>query len=137
MGTKNEAAWSLIAEALELHGQGSRKEALWTDLKDPMIERVKEAVALAPEEADVLFMATWLLNPLSAAWAEPKRLIGDYQRRLDQLGGPSDEVLEMVGGKEVYRRHRAMVKESAGSGCLVSVAQAVLVLTLIAAAVAL
>jgi hypothetical protein len=132
MGTKNQAAWALIQEAVELRDQGVRKEALWAALKDPMIERVKRAVAKAPNDPDVLLMGTWLLTPLAAAFPEPNRLIANYQQRLDQLGGPSDEVLAIVGGKDAYRRQRSVVKGTAGSGCLVAALKAVAVLAVVA-----
>lgn len=131
MGTQE--AMGFIAEAFELQQRGARKEAAWSALKDPMIDLVKKAVKAAPKDPDVLFMATWLITPLAAAYSEPKRLIADYQRRLDQLGGPTDAVLDMAGGDEAYRRHRSMVKESAGSGCVVAVAQAIVVLLFAAA----
>jgi len=126
MGTQE--AMGFIAEAFELQQQGARKEVAWAALKDPMIDLVKKAVKAAPKDPDVLFMATWLITPLAAAYSEPRRLIADYQGRLDELGGPTDAVLGMAGGEEAYRRHRSMVKESAGSSCVVAVAQAIIIL---------
>lgn len=127
-------AMAFIAEAFELQQRGARKEAAWAELKGPMIDLVKKAVNVAPKDPDVLFMATWVISPLAAAYSEPKRLIADYQRRLDQLGGPTDSVLDMAGGKEAYRRHRSMVKESAGSGCAVAIMQVLAVVALAALA---
>jgi len=132
MGTQE--AMGFIAEAFELQQRGARKEVAWAALKDPMIDLIKKAVKTAPKDPDVLFMATWLIKPLAAAYSEPKRLLADYQRRLDQLGGPTEAVLDMAGGEEAYRRHRSMVKESAGSGCVVAVVQAIVTLLLAAAA---
>lgn len=132
MGTQE--AMGFIAEAFELQQLGASKEASWAELKDPMIDLVKKAVRAAPQDPDVLFMGTWLLTPLAAAYSEPKRLIADYQRRIDQLGGPTEAVLGMAGGEEAYRRHRSMVKETAGSGCVVAVVQMVAILLLAAAA---
>jgi hypothetical protein len=114
-------AMALIAEAHELQKQGARKEKAWASLKGPITERVKRAVQLAPKDPDVLFMATWLLTPFAAAYSDAKRLVGEYQDRLDRLGGPTEGVLEIGGGKEAYDRHRSMVKQAAGSGCLVAV----------------
>lgn len=86
MGTQE--GMGFIAEALELQERGQRKEARWADLKDPMIDLVKKAVAAAPRESDVLFMGTWLLTPLAAAYSEPKRLIADYHDDWISLADP-------------------------------------------------
>ena len=131
-----DQARRLVAEAYELQGQGKRKERTWTELRGPITERVTQAVKLAPKDAYVLFMATRLLTPFTAIDGNAKRLVREYQDRLDRLGGPSNEVIELAGGRENYERHRRVVKESAGAGCLVAVMAAVVLTSLIAGVIA-
>jgi hypothetical protein len=114
-------AWKLIEEADALRAQGAREEK-WSPLIEPIKQRVKKAVGLAPKDSTILFMATWLLTPFAAVDAEAKQLVSDYQRRLDQQGEPSDDVLGLVGGKAAYERHRATVNKAVGSsGCSIVV----------------
>lgn len=104
-------AWMLIGEALNLQQQGIRKEQAWTSLQEPITQRATKAVQLAPKDRNVLFLATWLLAPFAKINGKTKRLVGDYQRRLDRLGGPTDDAVEMIGGPKVYKHHRNLVKE--------------------------
>jgi hypothetical protein len=126
-------AKALLAEASQLHDVGLRKEQSWSVLKGPITERVKKAVQLAPNDPDVLFMATLILRHLGAGFPDLKKLNTEYQARLDQLGGPSDEILEIAGvSRGAYKRHSSSVKQ-AGSGCVVGVLGS---LSMLAAAIA-
>jgi len=114
-------AKALLVEAHELQEQGS-VEGRRAAMKEPVTERVKQAVQLAPNDPDTLFMATLVLRIYTSAFPDTKRLLGDYQARLDRLGGPSDATLEIAGmDKDSYQRRRSSLKQEASSGCVVTV----------------
>jgi hypothetical protein len=118
-------AWVRIEEADELREQGDSGAQSWSALQGPMKQLVQEAIRLSPKEQSVLFMGTWLLLPYAKAGdSEAKKIVTDCQSRLDQLGEPGDDVLDLVGGEEAYDNHRASVKSVIGSssGCAVAVA---------------
>jgi len=117
-------AWVRIEEADALREEGDSGAQSWSALQEPIKQLVKEAVRLGPKEQAVLFMGTWLLLPYAKAGdSEAKKIVTDCQTRLDQLGEPDGDVLDLVGGKRAYDQHRASVKSVIGSssGCAVSV----------------
>lgn len=123
-------AWALIEEAEALQEKGAREEATWMSLKGPIMQRTKRAVQLAPKDRTILFMATRFMRLYRDVDKNAARLLTDYQNRIDSLGGPTDDVLALVGGRAAYEKHRSAIQggsATAGTGCVVAVATAMAV----------
>ncbi|HEX6666773.1 MAG TPA: helix-turn-helix transcriptional regulator [Solirubrobacterales bacterium] len=106
------AAWQLIEEALALEAQGTQREATWATLKGPILNKTERAVLTAPKDPVTLYMATRLLYLYREVDENAATQLAEYQNRLDSLGGPNADVLELAGGKANYDSHRAMVLSS-------------------------
>jgi len=126
-----DKAKALLAEAHELQEAGSR-DGKHAARKEPVTERVKQAVELAPNDPDTLFMATLILELYISVFTDVARLAQEYQERLDRLGGPSDDILDIGGvSKADYERRRSSIKQTTGTGCLVTAVSSLAILVLI------
>lgn len=83
-----------------------------TAARDSIVELARAALRLAPGVPDLLFFLAQSLQPLSFTDPAARELMQRARERLDQLGGPSSEVLEgdaQVIAAEVH--HRRVVAE--------------------------
>ncbi|MDQ3742092.1 MAG: hypothetical protein M3389_14220 [Actinomycetota bacterium] len=113
-----------MTEVLELEARGKADEP-WAALMEPMVSRIRRAVEMAPQEADLQFLAAVSLYAFAKVDCDAKDLLKTCAARVEQLGGPSDFATAQIGGPAEVERRMALVRSvtgTGGGGCLLALA---------------